>query len=91
MSNEDLEKDMQQKNLGTGGQQHVKKTTATEGDLLDPSEDPGSIHNICSSPEQAKLDASGNLITEDSQDGSLPDPESVDLWENNDDDDKMSG
>jgi hypothetical protein len=91
MSNEDLEKDMEKKNKENTGQEHVKKTTATEGKILDPSEDPASVQNMAPAGKEAKLDSHGNIITEDSQDGSMPDPEEVDLWENNDDGDKISG
>ncbi|MDB5250803.1 MAG: hypothetical protein JWQ40_5197 [Segetibacter sp.] len=89
MSNEDLEKDMEQKNNEKTGQEHVQKTTATEGRILDPSEDPASVQNISSGKAQ-ELDSAGNIKTEDSQDGSGPDPEDIDLWENDDKGDKMS-
>ena len=86
MSNEDLEKDMEQKNQeakASGNQEHVNKSTAAEGDLISPSEDPASAPQV---------DASGFIVDEDSQDGSMPDPEALDSWESNDDDaDKVSG
>jgi hypothetical protein len=85
MSNEDLEKDMEQRNKETskGSQEHVQKSTASEGELLTPADD------LAAAP---KVDASGFIVDEDSQDGSLPDPEALDSWETNDDDpDKISG
>lgn len=93
MSNEDLEKDMEQRNAKTSGnQEHVNKSSASEGSLLHPSEDPASVKNLVPEDKEAKLDPTGNIITEeDSQDGSMPDPEEAKLWENKDDSDKMSG
>ena len=94
MSNQDLENDMEQKNHNSRNQENVKKTTASEGKLLDPSNDPASVQNL-SSGKQTELDSSGNIKSdnvksEGNQDGSMPDPEEVDLWENNDTGDKMS-
>ncbi|GEO08017.1 hypothetical protein SAE01_05130 [Segetibacter aerophilus] len=79
MSNEDLEKDMQQRNDedGKGNQEHVQKSTATEGELLTPATDPASA---------PKIDASGFIVDENAHVGNMPDPEALDSWESNDDD-----
>ena len=80
MSNADLEKDMEQKNReakANGNQEHVNKSTAAEGDLISPAEDPASA---------PKVDSNGFIVNEDSQDGSMPDPEALDTWESDDDD-----
>jgi hypothetical protein len=91
MSNEDLEKDMQQKNQeNKDNQEHVSKSSASEGQLLDPSKDPASVHNL-SSGAATELDSAGNIKYEGNQDGSMPDPEETGLWENKDTGDKMSG
>ena len=92
MSNEDLEKDMEQKKQETSGnQEFVNKSSASEGKLLDTSNDPASVENISGTGEEVKLDASGGIVSEDSQDGSGPDPESMSQWESNDSGDKMAG
>jgi hypothetical protein len=80
MSNEDLEKDMDQKNQEakeSGNQEFVNKSTASEGELMTPAEDPASA---------PKVDAQGFIIEEASHNGSIPDPESLNHWEKNDDD-----
>ena len=86
MSNDDLEKDMEQKNQEakeSGNQEHVNKSSAAEGELLTPEQDPASA---------PKVDSNGFIVDEDSQDGSMPDPEALDAWETNDDDpNKVSG
>ena len=86
MSNEDLEKDMEQKNKEAkeaGNQEFVNKSSAAEGSgLLTPENDPASIDRIkaITNPEE-----------EDSQDGSLPDPEEIKNWETKEDPNKVSG
>ena len=93
MSNEDLEKDMQQKN-----QEHTNKSTAAEGTLKTVESDESSKINkdtVYKSDQEQDMD---DLVhtkaaeSADSQDGSIPDPEEVGNWENNDDTtDKFSG
>jgi hypothetical protein len=86
MSNEDLEKDMQQlssENNATGNQEHVNKSTAAEGDLIDPDQD--AHHKELGEDLGPK---------EGGEDGSLPDSEELSLREEEDsfnDPDKISG
>jgi hypothetical protein len=85
LSNEDLENDMEQKNREAkqaGNQEHVNKSSAAEGELISPEQDPASA---------PKVDSQGFIVDEDSQDGSMPDPEALDTWEADDDPDKISG
>ncbi len=73
MSNEDLEKDMQQlssENNLTGNQEHVNKSTATEGTLIEPEQD---IHHK-EIGEDLRPQQGG-------EDGSLPDSEELSLRE----------
>ena len=88
MSNEDLEKDMEQYNREAkmaGNQEHVNKSSATEGALLTPETDPFSVDKIgASNITDVERD-------EDSQDGSMPDPEALDQWETEEDPNKISG
>ena len=96
MSNNDLEKDMQNRNQDDLAEQREKtnKSTAAEGDLIDPSEDKHSIHNVRPvSGEERDLDdlVHSAADDEDSQDGALPDPEEIDNWERRDDPNKISG
>ena len=86
MSNQDLEKAMEQ----SGSEELVNKSSASEGKLLTPENDPASVQNLGVEGTAGKLDSAGNIITEDSQDGSLPDPEEVKLWEADDSGDKTS-
>jgi hypothetical protein len=87
MSNEDLENDMQQKKSEIdfkGNQENVQTTTAAEGTLITPEQDPN------------KKDAvnAGDLADDGGEDGSLPDPEETSLNEDEDgydDPDKISG
>jgi hypothetical protein len=93
MSNQDLENDMQQnqpKNT-TGNQENVSKSSAAEGTLKSPESDEGSktkIGSHSSGRDERDLDdlVHSQSEPEDSQDGSLPDPEAIDDWESNDDD-----
>lgn len=84
MSNQDLEDDMQQRNeTDNNNQENVQTSTATEGELINPSDDPA---------EAQQVDASGFIVDEASQDGSAPDPEALESWESNDEDmNKISG
>ena len=86
MSNADLEKDMEQRNLETpkGNQEKLNKSTAAEGTLLTPDQDPFSKSNLRKTSNQS--DDPQLTSDEDSQDGSGPDPEAMSNWENNDDD-----
>jgi len=99
MSNLDLENDMQQRNNEkklAGNQEDVSLSTAAEGTLKTPSEDTSSAaghHTSHNAGEEKDLD---DLVhrraEEDSQDGSLPNPEDVPAWEGDEtDDDKMTG
>jgi hypothetical protein len=87
MSNEDLEKDMQQKHTENdlkGNQENIKKTTAAEGTLITPEQDPNNKAAI-NSDDQTR---------QSGEDGSLPDPEETSLVEEEDgydDPDKFSG
>jgi hypothetical protein len=80
MSNEDLENDIveKRKENPTGNQESLNKSTAAEGELKSPLEDADSVTNIRSVSKAEEQ--------QDSQDGSLPDPEEVGNWENNEDD-----
>ena len=97
MSNDDLEKDMDLRNLEIpkGNQEKLNRSTAAEGTLKTPEEDAFSKVNLAgknkANEEQGKL-IHATAEEEDSQDGSIPDPEEVGNWENDDDDlDKISG
>lgn len=97
MSNEDLERDMQQKNLERpeGNQELLNKSTAAEGTLKSPEEDTtAGIRRTASNytPSEDLDDTIHEQSSDDSQDGSAPDPESLDNWENNEDNsNKISG
>jgi hypothetical protein len=100
MSNYDLEKDMEQKNLEakrSGNQEFVNKSSASEGRLKTPDQDEGSIERIrrvYTDNDERDLDDLVHASAdeeEDSQDGSLPDPEELDNWERRDDPNKVSG
>jgi hypothetical protein len=93
MSNQDLENDMQQNQAknATGNQENLSKSSAAEGTLKSPESDEGSKSKISGHStgiEERDLDDLVHSQTrpEDSQDGSLPDPEAIDDWESNDDD-----
>jgi len=96
MSNSDLEKDMDKSaagNTNTINQEDINKSTAAEGTLKDPSSFV-SHHTSHHSGEERDLDdvVHQRSQEEDSQDGSLPNPEDVPAWEGDEiDDDKMSG
>jgi len=93
MTNQDLENDMQ-RNAGDGGNQNqeaVSKSSAAEGSLKTPEQDESSKINmndtILHNEEQDSDDlVHGQAAEDDSQDGSMPDPEALDNWESNDDD-----
>lgn len=97
MSNQDLENDMQGSGDATkGNQEKVNKSTAAEGTLISPDEDQSSKTNIQSQfkddTEQDPDDLVHSGAEDKSQDGSMPDPETLDNWESNEDDDnKISG
>jgi hypothetical protein len=94
MSNEDLEKDMEQKNLEKpkGNQEKLNKSTASEGILKTPEQDESSkinMHTVYKEDSEQDLD---DLVhtqaaeKEASDVGTIPDPEALDNWESNDDD-----
>jgi hypothetical protein len=65
MSNDDLEKDAAGKDVGAtsdGNQQNVNKSTAAEGDLLDPEQDPNQV-------KDGSLPHSEELSLEEEEDG----------------------
>lgn len=100
MSNQDLEKNAQQRKLETptGNQENLNKSTAAEGTLKPVDADEAAhaaIHTTFKADEEQDMD---DLVhtkaaeEEDSQDGSIPDPEEVGNWENNEEDmNKISG
>lgn len=94
MTNEDLEKDMEN-NKSSGNQENVSKSTAAEGILKTPDEDQSSAVNqhtaYKADNEQDLDDLVHRRSQEDSHNGNLPDPEDIPTWEDEDDDNKMSG
>ena len=99
MSNQDLEKEMKLKDLEApkGNQEKINKSTAAEGTLKTPETDESSkinMNTVYKAREEQDMD---DLVhTKAGEDeavhnGSMPDPEEVGNWENNDDDlDKIS-
>jgi hypothetical protein len=90
MTNDDLEKDMQHRQYDQdlkGNQENVKKTTAAEGDLITPEQDPNSKPPATGNESEANLD---DVVHAD---GALPDPDALSLNEEEgyDDPDKFSG
>lgn len=72
MSNDDLEKDAQQsnnENAEKGSQEKTNKSTAAEGDLIDPEQDP---HRV----EDGSLPDSEELSLEEEED-SYDDPDKL--------------
>lgn len=96
MSNEDLEKDMQQRsaeNNTTGNQENVNKSTAAEGTLKTPEQHEATALTTNSynpMEEQDLDDLVHKQAQEDPQDGSLPDPDVIPEWEDEDDENKIS-
>ena len=65
MSNDDLEKDVSQhraENEDLGNQQNVNKSTAAEGELLDPEQEPHQV-------KDGNLPDSEELSLEEEEDG----------------------
>lgn len=93
MSNSDLENEMKNNNKDSGNQELVNKSTAAEGNLIDPSKDPHSVNRVkpAGDDERDLDDLVHTSEDEDSQDGSLPDPEELGDWERRDDPNKISG
>lgn len=89
MTNEDLEKDMEN-NKATGNQENVSKSTAAEGTLKTAAEDQSSAvipHTAYdASKEQDMDDLVHRRSQEDSHNGNLPSPEDIPAWEDEDDD-----
>ncbi|WP_018614858.1 hypothetical protein [Segetibacter koreensis] len=85
MSNNDLEKDMQQKNLEQNkpvNEENVNKSTAAEGTLKTPEEDESSKINMSTAykqDEEQDLDDLVHVRAKESHNGSLPDPEEAKL------------
>lgn len=94
MTNEDLEKDMEQRNLETpkGNQEKLNKSTAAEGTLKSPAEDESSKINMKTVYKEDQEQDLDDLIhtqaaeKEASDVGTIPDPEALDNWESNEDD-----
>ena len=89
MTNEDLEKDMEN-NKASDNQENVNKSTAAEGTLKTPDEDQSSAVNhhtaYDASNEQDMDDLIHRRSREDSHNGNLPSPEDIPEWEDEDDD-----
>ena len=85
MSNNDLEKDMQQKNEEGNAfvnEENANKSTAAEGTLKTPDEDESSKINITTAykeSEEQDLDDLVHTRAKETHNGSLPDPEEVKL------------
>lgn len=99
MSNADLEKDMQdrmEQNHTSGNQEFVNKSTAAEGQLKSSTDDLSSAvdhHTGYNANDEQDLD---DLVhrqaDEGGQDGSLPSPEDIPEWEDDElDHNKISG
>lgn len=94
MSNQDLENDMQQlssENNLQGNQEKVNKSTATEGTLKEPEQDP---HQKGAVDFFGNIKSDSNDDQEGGKDGSMPDSEELSLEEEEDsfnDPDKISG
>lgn len=98
MSNANLEKDMQQKNeeiKHSANQENVSKSTAAEGTLISPSEDPSSAIARSTTYDAGKEQDLDDLVhrqPDEKHNGTMPDPEEVSNWEDREiDNDKMSG
>lgn len=97
MSNQDLENDMQNNSETKGNQEKVSKSSAAEGTLKTPEQDESSkinMNTVYKADEEQDLDdlVHTQAAEQDSQDGSMPDPEALDSWETNDEDiNKISG
>lgn len=85
MSNNDLEKEMQQKNEADNASvndENVNKSTAAEGALKTPEEDESSKINMSTvykQDEEQDLDDLVHTRAKESHNGSLPDPEEAKL------------
>lgn len=85
MSNNDLEKDMQQKNeeeKNADSEENVNKSTAAEGTLKTSDEDESSKINMSTAykeDQEQDLDDLVHVRAKESHDGSLPDPEEAKL------------
>ena len=93
MSNQDVEKDMQlsSENNLQGNQENVNKSTASEGTLIEPEQDP---HQKQAVDYFGNIKSDSNNTQDGGEDGSLPDPEELSLEEEEEsfnDPDKISG
>ena len=85
MSNEDLEKDMKQKNqenTGFKNEENVSKSTAAEGTLMTPEEDESSKINMSTAykeNEEQDMDDLVHLRGKEKHNGLSPDPEEAKL------------
>lgn len=85
MSNNDLEKDMQQKNKegdASINEENVNKSTAAEGTLKTPEEDESSKINMSTAFKESEEQDMDDLVhsrAKESHNGNMPDPEEVKL------------
>ena len=93
MSNQDLEKDMEQRKLETptGNQEKLNKSTAAEGTLKTPEQDESSkinMQTVHNADQEQDLDdlVHTQAAEKEAGSGTMPDPEALDTWEANDDD-----
>ncbi len=93
MSNQDLENDMEQKNLETpkSNQEKLNKSTASEGTLKTPEQDESSkinMQTVKKADEEQDLDdlVHTQAAEKEAGAGTMPDPEALDTWESNNDD-----
>ena len=93
MTNEDLEKDMENYN-NTGNPENVSKSTAAEGTLKTPAEDQSSAVNVHTAYKEGDEQDLDDLVhrrsEEDTHNGNRPDPEDIPAWEDEDDINKIS-
>jgi len=95
MSNQDLEKDMDNSNMGARNQEKVSKSTAAEGVLKTTSTGNSSSavgHHTAGSTgnEQDLDDLIHRQAEEETHNGNLPNPEDIPAWEDDDDLNKIS-
>ena len=100
MTNEDLEKDMQQNNKGSNtatNQENVNKSTAAEGTLKTPSPDTSSAVTHHTSYKEGQEQDLDDLVHQQAQEvshnGNLPSPDDdIPNWEGDEiDGDKITG
>ncbi len=93
MSNEDLENDMKGNNP-VQNQENVNKSTAAEGELKTPAEEPSSAvahETTFNSNKEQDIDDLVHRQAEEKHNGTMPDPEEVSNWEDRENLDKITG